>query len=232
MESKKLLAPLLEQNASTEYTTLSFLPQVWLLTFKNLLITFKNPKNVIFLIITPFLLSTFLYFFQKLALDNGNLVIPNPSSSPLPVYPKCGWNGCLSLDIRLVSNTTGKTLNDYAWAAQVYSDIQNKGYDTNVGSSVISSFADLQSYYSELEANPNRTQAGLLICGDNVYTAGDNINNFCNTGKDHTYYLVLKKINTMGTVFHAINEPFPLDLTAAALKVHFFQLRVWLTTRF
>jgi hypothetical protein len=68
------------------YRTIGFFPQVWLLTFKNLLITFKNPKNIIFLIITPFLLGTFLYFFQQLALDNGSILIPDPSSSPVPPY--------------------------------------------------------------------------------------------------------------------------------------------------
>jgi hypothetical protein len=220
MESKKLLEPLIDKGiSSSEYTTIGFFPQVWLLTFKNMLITFKNPKNIIFLIITPFLLSTFLYFFQRLALDNGNIVIPDPPSSPLPAYPTCSWNGCVSLDIRLAANNPAATLADYPWAQTIFKDVQAKGYDINLGSTVISSFSGLQDYYSELQQNPNRTQAGLLICGDNAFTVGDDINNFCNTGKDHTYYLVLKKINTMATIFHAINEPFPLDLTAAALKV-------------
>ena len=92
-------------------------------------------------------------------------------------------------------------------------------YDVNVGATAITSFGDLQNYYSELETNPNRTQAGLILCLDSSFTTGDAITNFCNTGKDHTYYLVLKKLNSMGVIFHAINEPFPLDLTASALKV-------------
>jgi hypothetical protein len=194
---------------------------VWLLTFKNLLITFKNPKNIIFLIITPFLLGTFLYFFQQLALDNGNIVIPDPTSSPVPPFPKCTWNNCLSLDIRVASVTPNPNITSYPWASNVIQEMQ-AAYDVNVGANAITNFADLQNYYSELETNPNRTQAGLILCLDSSFTAGDAITNFCNTGKDHTYYLVLKKLNSMGVIFHAINEPFPLDLTASALKVQYF----------
>ena len=42
-----------------------------LLIYKNVVLTFRNPKNLIFLIITPFLLSLFLFVFQGLARDNG-----------------------------------------------------------------------------------------------------------------------------------------------------------------
>jgi hypothetical protein len=205
---------------------------VWLLTFKNLLITFKNPKNVIFLIITPFLLGTFLYFFQQLALDNGNIVIPDPASSPLPAYPKCTWSGCLSLDIRLAAASATPDIATVEWANAVYKDVVGKGYDVNLGTAGITSFSDLQNYYSELELSPNKTQAGLIMCLDSTFPVGDNLNNFCNTGKDHTYYLVLKKINTMGTIFHAINEPFPLDFTASSLKVPLYPFRTWSTTPF
>jgi hypothetical protein len=41
----------------------------WLLLQKNLVLTVKNPKNLIFLLIAPFLLSAFLFMFQKLAED-------------------------------------------------------------------------------------------------------------------------------------------------------------------
>lgn len=219
MDSKKLNEPLLERSDVYDYETIGFAEQVKLLTFKNFLITFKNPKNIIFLIITPFLLSAFLYFFQSLALDNGNLLIPDPPSSALPAFPKCSWSGCVTVDIRIASNTSTSTLATYPWMQNLYNDFTAKGYDVNVGTDIISSFSGLQQYYNELQQNPNKTQTGLLLCGDNVFTPGDNINNFCGSGKDYTYYLVLKKLNTLATIFHAINEPFPLDLTAAALKV-------------
>lgn len=96
----------------------------------------------------------------------------------------------------------------------------------------ITSFANLQDLYSEIELNPNRTQIGLLMCGNNseTYEAGDQIGNYCQTpGKDYTYYLVLKKINSMGVIFHALDEPFPIDKNAAALKVIFSSLSSQLT---
>ena len=63
---------------------------------------------------------------------------------------------------------------------------------------------------------------GLMICGDNSENFGtDTITNYCGTqNKDYTYYLVLNKINSMGVIFHALNEPFPIDKTASALKVY------------
>ncbi len=178
---------------------------MWLLTFKNLLITFKNPKNIIFLTITPFLLATFLYFFQKLALDNSSIIIPNPSSFLLPSYPKCGWSDCVSIDIRVAALLPTTDISSSPWASAVYQDILSRGYDVNLGASAITSFADLSKYYEELERNSNRTQAGILFCLDNTFPGTDNFTNFCNTGKDRTYYLVLKKINTMATIFHAID---------------------------
>lgn len=205
MDSKKLNEPLLDRSEASDYETIGFGEQVKLLTFKNFLITFKNPKNIIFLIITPFLLSAFLYFFQSLALDNGNLLIPDPSSSPLPAFPKCSWSGCVTLDLRIASNASTSTLDTYPWIRQLHDSFTAKGYDVNVGTDIISNFAGLQGYYSELQQNPNKTQIGLLLCGDKVYTVGDDINNFCGTGKDYTYYLVLKKLNTLATIFHAIN---------------------------
>jgi len=48
--------------------------QAKLLIYKNIILTFKNPKNLIFLIITPFLLGAFLYTFQDLARNNGKRI--------------------------------------------------------------------------------------------------------------------------------------------------------------
>jgi hypothetical protein len=45
-------------------TSLGFFPQTWLLIYKNVVLTVKNPKNLLFLIITPFLLSAFMAGFQ------------------------------------------------------------------------------------------------------------------------------------------------------------------------
>ena len=77
--------------------SLGFFHQTALLTKKNLLITFINPKNILFLLITPFILSLFLFGMQHLAVDSGNRLIPDPGTSPLLGFSKCGWNGCTSL---------------------------------------------------------------------------------------------------------------------------------------
>lgn len=46
-------------------------PYSRLLIRKNIILTIKNPKNLIFLVIAPFLLSLFLFTFQKLSDDAG-----------------------------------------------------------------------------------------------------------------------------------------------------------------
>jgi len=61
--SKRLKEPLLSSPPVITQSS-SFFSQIGILTSKNLLITFKNPKNILFLIITPFLLSLFLFAFQ------------------------------------------------------------------------------------------------------------------------------------------------------------------------
>ncbi len=58
----------------------------------------------------------------------------------------------------------------------------------------------------------DRTQLGVIICGDASETYTDDMANFCTVpNKDYVYYLVLKKINSMGVIFHALTEPFPID---------------------
>lgn len=59
------------------------------------------------------------------------------------------------------------------------------------------------------------------MCGDTSETyASDSLGNYCQTPtKKYTYYLILKKINSMGVIFHALEEPFPIDPKASALKV-------------
>lgn len=56
-----------------------------------MLITFKNPKNIFFLVLTPFLLSLFLYSLQSLALQNGDFLISDPPIEALPPFAPCTW---------------------------------------------------------------------------------------------------------------------------------------------
>jgi hypothetical protein len=144
-----------------------FFSQTKLLTYKNLLITFKNPKNIIFLVLTPFILSLFLYALQSLAVDNGNFVIPNPSSQSLPTFSACTWADCNSLEVSFVSNDPAATIDKYPWISAVVQAIKDEsGVSASIRSKPITSFSGLQDYYSEIEQNPNRTQIGLLMCGD------------------------------------------------------------------
>lgn len=162
------------------------------------------------------MLSLFLYAFGSLALENGNTFLPDPTATALPAFPKCGWEGCLSLDVRFVSSVKAETYQTYPWMVEVVNSIRNSGIDVSTDNPTISTFPELQSFYSELEQNPNKTQTGVLLCG--AGGGADNITNFC-TGKEFEYYLVLKKINSMAVIFHALLEPFPLDPVATALKV-------------
>ena len=61
----------------------------------------------------------------------------------------------------------------------------------------------------------------MLFCGDTKEVFGvDALSDFCSVPTtNYAYYLVLKKINSMGYIFHAIDEPFPIDPVASALKV-------------
>ena len=119
------------------------------------------------MIITPFILSAFLFFMQSLAVDSGNKVIPDPSTSPLPSYPQCGWEDCVSLQVSYVTNNASKTIADYPWIDGVLSLFHNKtGVNYEKRETPITSFPTLQNYYGEMESNPNRTQMGILMCGD------------------------------------------------------------------
>ena len=86
-----LSSSLREKSHQVNAPSLGYFAQVKLLTFKNLLITLKNPKNILFLMITPFLLSLFLYGMQELALDNGDFTIEDPADDLLPAFPACSW---------------------------------------------------------------------------------------------------------------------------------------------
>ena len=149
------------------YPSPGFFAQVQLLTFKNLLITFKNPKNILFLIITPIFLCLFLFFMQSLAVQNGDLTQPDPPVEVLPPFPKCGWDGCVSLEVSYVTNNGSKTYGDYPWIDSVLNTVSAQiGITPSKRTVPITSFSTLSDYYSEIEMNPNRTQIGLLMCGD------------------------------------------------------------------
>jgi hypothetical protein len=137
--SKRLNEPLLPGEPQPLIAS-GFTEQVYLLTRKNLLITFKNPKNLLFLIITPFLLSLFLYAFGSLALENGNTYLPNPTATALPAFPKCGWSDCLSLDVRFVSSIKAQTYQDFPWMVEVVNSIRNSGIDVSTSNPTISTF--------------------------------------------------------------------------------------------
>lgn len=68
---------------------MSLLAQTSLLIGKNFILTVKNPKNLIFLLLTPFLLSAFLFLFQGLARDSGQRTRPSPPHAPLSAFPHC-----------------------------------------------------------------------------------------------------------------------------------------------
>ena len=59
-------------------TTLSFFPQAKLLIYKNVILTVRNPKNIIFLVLMPFLLSLLMFVFQDLSRANGQRTLPEP----------------------------------------------------------------------------------------------------------------------------------------------------------
>lgn len=79
--TENLNQPLLQQESHEQQdrpVSLNFFAQAWLLIYKNVILTIKNPKNILFLIITPFLLSAFMAGFQSLARDNGSRTLQNP----------------------------------------------------------------------------------------------------------------------------------------------------------
>jgi hypothetical protein len=93
------------QKSESNDDSLGFFSQAKLLIYKNLILTFKNPKNLIFLIITPFLLAGFLYLFQEMARNNGKRVRIDTPEYPIADFPRCFGEDCVSLDYRIISQT-------------------------------------------------------------------------------------------------------------------------------
>jgi hypothetical protein len=67
------------------------------------ILTVKNPKNLLFLIITPFLLSAFMAGFYSLARTNGSRVLEIPDILEFPPFPKCYGDDCVTLDYRIIA---------------------------------------------------------------------------------------------------------------------------------
>lgn len=87
----------------------------------------KNPKNLIFLILTPFLLSLLLWSFQKLANDKASRSIIDPPFIPTIDFPHCEGRDCVSL-VYMNINMNGGAQPD--WITHTIKYIQNKtGFD-------------------------------------------------------------------------------------------------------
>lgn len=76
-----------------------------LLIYKNVVLTFRNPKNLVFLITTPFLLSLFLFVFQGLARDNGSRTKIDSETYALDGFTRCYGHSCVSLHYRVIANS-------------------------------------------------------------------------------------------------------------------------------
>lgn len=102
---------------------------LWILLHKNLILMLKNPKNLIFLILTPFLLSLFLWTFQKLANDNASKSYINPPLIPSIDFPHCTGHDCVSL---VYMNLIMDGKQQPEWVTYTMDYIQNKtGLDSN-----------------------------------------------------------------------------------------------------
>jgi hypothetical protein len=83
-------------------------PYAWLLIQKNIILTVKNPKNLIFLTLAPFILSLFLFTIQSLADEAGKKSwIDNTRTDLASVSLECSGENCTSLlYATIIKNTT------------------------------------------------------------------------------------------------------------------------------
>ena len=65
----------------------------------------------------------------------------------------------------------------------------------------LTTYQDLKDYYESYEKPPNRTQIGVIFCGNGVPQVAQ-LSNFCDGTKDYSYYLVMNKTDSLAVIFH------------------------------
>lgn len=68
-----------------------------------------------------------------------------------------------------MANSPAAVIGTYPWINHVLDVFRKNGYKMNLGEVPITSMVDLKNYYAKVAQNPNRTQAGIIFCGDNNY---------------------------------------------------------------
>lgn len=147
-------------------STPGFAAQSRLLIYKNVVLTFRNPKNLVFLIITPFLLSLFLYVFQGLARDNGQRTKIDTEVLPLDGFSRCYGQDCVSLHYRVISNSQDFATPKWVQYTLDYIKLETGFNDKDIttGPNLVS-VDDMQAYYDYTQKNQNKTQIALYFCG-------------------------------------------------------------------
>lgn len=103
---------------------LGFFGQSALLIKKNLVLTIKNPKNLIFLVITPFILSLFMAVLGSLAEDNANRTLKEPPLRNIAPFPHCMGKDCISLEYVVITSADQPATPD--WVSNTISYIKDK----------------------------------------------------------------------------------------------------------
>lgn len=75
----------------------------------------------------------------------------------------------MTLDVRFVANNPAAVVGTYPWINYVLDVFKKNGYKMTMGEVPITSMVDLKKYYAQVAQTPNRTQAGIIFCGDSVY---------------------------------------------------------------
>lgn len=179
----------------------------------------KNPKNLIFLILTPFLLSLFLWTFQKLANDNASKEYINPPLIPTIDFPHCEGKDCTSL-VYMSLNMNGSA--QPAWVDHTMEFIRRK---TGLDSSQIKKLDDVKtlddwnSFRDSLSQNPNKTQIGVMFCVQVPIEI--TLLDVCNTTDEdsYSYFLILNKTDSFSVIFADPSIPLPKDPVALSLKL-------------
>lgn len=168
------------------------------------MLTFKNPKNLIFLILTPFLLSGFLFLFQEMARNNGKRTRIDTEEHPISVFPRCYGSDCVSLDYRIISPAENSPAPDWVDYTMKYIRFETGLQDSDIstGPHIVTNLS-LQEYYNYHVANPNITQIGVFFCDGGHPDLWINLF-YCNGSYDYAYYLVLNKSDSLSVIFHDI----------------------------